>query len=156
MTDAIVIRPARDSDREFVAGFVPSLLEFGSPAWEDTAALARRFRDVLGRAVTSRDQRATVLIAQTADDTPVGFISLRILEDAVGVKRAHVADVAVTESARRRGVGTALMMAGESWARERGLPVLSLDVWSTNDAALSFYRRLGYGAESLSMIKRLP
>jgi ribosomal protein S18 acetylase RimI-like enzyme len=47
------------------------------------------------------------------------------------------------------------MRAGEAWARERGLRELSLDVWSTNERALAFYRRLGYGAESLCLIKRL-
>jgi len=35
------------------------------------------------------------------------------------------------------------------------LPTLSLDVWSTNDRALAFYRRLGYCAESLCLVKRL-
>jgi len=155
MTDRIVIRPARDGDREFVVGLVPSLLEFGSPTWEDVDALAPGFRGVLARAVSAQDPRAMVLVAQGADETPLGFISLRVREDVAGVERGHVADLAVTDSARRMGVGTALMRAAESWARERGLPVLSLDVWSTNDAALSFYRRMGYCAESLCLIKRL-
>ena len=136
-------------------GLVPSLLEFGSPAWEDVEALAPGFRDVLARAVSGQDPRATVLIAQGADAKLLGFISLRVREDVAGVERGHVADLAVTDSARRVGVGTALIRAGESWARERGLPLLSLDVWSTNDAALSFYRRMGYCAESLCLIKRL-
>lgn len=47
------------------------------------------------------------------------------------------------------------MQAGEAWARERGLPSLSLDVWATNERALAFYRRLGYCAESLCLIKAL-
>ena len=47
------------------------------------------------------------------------------------------------------------MHAGEVWARQRGSPVLSLDVWSTNEPALEFYRRLGYAAESLCLIKAL-
>lgn len=51
------------------------------------------------------------------------------------------------------GVGTGLMKAGEAWARDRGLPALSLDVWSTNERAPAFYRRLGYRAESLCLIK---
>lgn len=131
------------------------MLEFGSPAWEDVEALAPGFRDVLARAVSGQDPRATVLIAQGADAKLLGFISLRVREDVAGVERGHVADLAVTDSARRVGVGTALIRAGESWARERGLPLLSLDVWSTNDAALSFYRRMGYCAESLCLIKRL-
>ena len=62
-------------------------------------------------------------------------------EDLAGVERGHVVNLAVSHTARRRGVGRALMQAGEAWARERGFTVLSLDVWSTNERALEFYRR---------------
>lgn len=134
---------------------MPSLLEFGSPAWDDAAALTPGFRDVLVSAVRAQDPQSPVLIAEGADGAPLGFISLKVGEDVVGVARGHVADVAVTAGARRIGVGTALMRAGEAWARDRGLPALSLDVWSRNERALTFYRRLGYGAESLCLIKRL-
>lgn len=155
MTDQFLIRAAHEGDSEFIAGLVPSLLEFGSPAWDDAAALTPGFREVLVSAVRAQDTRSTVLVAEGADGAPLGFISLKLGEDIVGVARGHVADLAVTADARRIGVGTALMRAGEGWARDRGLPALSLDVWSTNERALRFYRRLGYGAESLCLIKRL-
>lgn len=155
MADQFLIRPAHDGDCEFIAGLVPSLLEFGSPAWDDAAALVPGFRDVLVSAVRARDPRSTVLVAEGADGTALGFISLKVGKDVVGVARGHVADLAVAAGARRIGVGTALMRAAEAWARDRGLPALSLDVWSTNERALTFYRGLGYGAESLCLIKRL-
>ena len=155
MTDQLLIRLAHEGDCDFIAGLVPSLLEFGSPAWDDAAAFAPGFRDVLVSAVRAQDARSTVLIAQGADGTPLGFISLKVGEDAVGVARGHVADLAVTTGARRIGIGTALMRAGEAWARERGLPAISLDVWSTNERALAFYRCLGYSPESLCLLKRL-
>jgi ribosomal protein S18 acetylase RimI-like enzyme len=151
----IAIRQAHDGDRVFVAGLASSLLEFGSPAWEDAGALTPGFRDVLAKAVVEQDQRAAVLVAQSADGRPLGFISLKVRKDATGIERGHVADLAVTEDARRIGVGRALMRAGEAWARERALPVLDLDVWSTNERALAFYRSLGYRAESLCLIKAL-
>jgi ribosomal protein S18 acetylase RimI-like enzyme len=155
MTDRIKIRPAHQGDVDFVAASAVSLLEFGSPAWKDPEALAPGFRKVLAEAVRNQDQRSTVLIAEDEDGTPLGFISLKVSRDVAGVERGHVADLAVAESARRRGVGRALMRAGEAWARERGFTALSLDVWSTNERALEFYGRLGYGAESLCLIKAL-
>lgn len=155
MTIEIEIRPASDADKEFVAGLVSSLLEFGSPAWNDKKALTPGFADVLASAVRAPDPGSAVLIAQGTDGTRLGFISLKVREDVTGVERGHVADLAVTEDARRAGVGRALMQAGESWARERGLRALSLDVWSTNKRALQFYDRLGYRAESLCLIKAL-
>ena len=48
-----------------------------------------------------------------------------------------------------------MMKAAESWAEERALNVVSLDVWSTNAPALAFYQRFGYVPESLCLIKQL-
>jgi ribosomal protein S18 acetylase RimI-like enzyme len=153
MTDRLSIRPAHERDCEFMAGLVPSLLEFGSLTWDDAGPSAPGFREVLADAVRAQGPRSTLLVAERPDGTRLGFISLREGEDVVGAARGHVADLAVTAEARRLGVGTALMKAGEAWARERGLPALSLDVWSTNERALAFYRRLGYRAESLCLVK---
>lgn len=155
MVDRIAIRSACEADAGFVAGFVPSLLEFGSPAWNDAEPLGPGFAEVLASAVRAQDSRSMVLIAESADGTRLGFISLRVREDITGIERGHVADLGVIEDARRMGVGSALMRAGEAWARERGLPVLSLDLWATNERARAFYETLGYSAESLCLFKRL-
>jgi ribosomal protein S18 acetylase RimI-like enzyme len=169
MCDSIVIRPAVEGDCAFIVGLVSSLLEFGSPALEDKDALAPGFSEVLTRAVRAQDLRSTVLIAEltdgtplgfispkvAADGTPLGFISPKVAADVTGVERGHVADLAVTDTARRLGVGRTLMNEGEQWARDRGLAVLSLDVWSTNERAQAFYERLGYRAESVHLIKAL-
>jgi ribosomal protein S18 acetylase RimI-like enzyme len=153
--DPIVIRPANDADRDFVAGLVSSLLEFGSPMWRDAEALAPGFREALIRALANRDARSPLLIAQDEDGTPLGFISLKVSKDMADVERGHVADLAVKANARRTGVGSALMGAAEAWAREQRLPALSLDVWSTNERALTFYGHLGYRPESLCLVKPL-
>ncbi|MGZ4249800.1 MAG: GNAT family N-acetyltransferase [Solirubrobacteraceae bacterium] len=150
-----MIRPADAADADFVAGLVSSLLEFGSPAWEDPGRPAPGFAEVLTSAVRAQDPRSTVLIAQSASGTRLGFISLTVREDVTGVERGHVRDLAVIEDARQMGVGSALMRAGEAWARERGLPVLGLDVWASNERARAFYATLGYSAESLCLFKRL-
>jgi ribosomal protein S18 acetylase RimI-like enzyme len=156
VTDAIVIRAAHEGDRDFIVGLAPGLLEFGSPMWENANGLTSRFSGVLARAVLEQDSRAAVLVAETAESTRRGFISLRVVEDTItGGDRAHVADLAVTAAARRSGVGKALMKAAAAWARNRDLEILSLDVWSTNHRARAFYGGLGYSIESLSLAKRL-
>jgi ribosomal protein S18 acetylase RimI-like enzyme len=155
MIDRIAIRSAGEADADFVSGLVSSLLEFGSPAWKDAEALAPEFAEVLASAVRAQDSRSTVLIAESADGTRLGFISLTVRQDVTGVERGHVADLGVIQDARRMGVGSALMRAGEGWARERGLPVLSLDLWATNEHARAFYETLGYSAESSCLFKRL-
>ncbi len=155
MSEQIAIRSACEADADFVASLVPSLLQFGSPVWKDAEVLAPGFAAVLASAARAQDPRSAVLIAESADGTRLGFISLTVREDVTGVERGHVADLSVIEEARRIGVGSALMKAGEAWARERGLPVLSLDVWATNERARAFYEKLGYSAESLCLFKAL-
>lgn len=155
VADLITVRRASGADREFVAGLAPSLLDCPSPAWEDPAVLSTRYGDALARAVDQQGADSTVLIAQNGDGLALGFISLRVGRDAAGFVRAHVADVAVVADARRSGVGSALMRAAEVWAHEHDLAMLELDVWATNDRALSFYRSLGYREESLTLFKPL-
>jgi len=153
VSEEIEIRRAVAGDRDFVAQFASSLLEFGSPAWKNPAALAPGFHKVLAHAVSNQTPRAIVLIAQEKSGDRLGFIPLTVREDVTGSERAHVADLAVRDDARGLGVGRALMAAGEAWAREQRLPVVGLDVWSTNERAMEFYRRLGYRPESLHLIK---
>jgi putative acetyltransferase len=64
---------------------------------------------------------------------------------------AHVADLGlmVAREWRRRGVGRALMLAAEEWARAAGVTKLELHVFPYNEAALALYERLGYEREGL-------
>jgi len=155
MTERLSIRPAEERDREFIGGLVSSLMEFGSPTWDDPGANAPAYREALADAVRGQGPEATVLLAEAADGTRLGFISLGVVNDVAGAARGHVRDLAVTAEARRTGVGSALMTAAEAWTRDRGLPALSLNVWSTNEPAQAFYRRLGYCAERVCMVKRI-
>ena len=60
--------------------------------------------------------------------------------------------LAVTESARGRGVGTALIEALSQEARRRGYPALRLDVVDTNPRAQALYTRLGFHIEKETSI----
>jgi RimJ/RimL family protein N-acetyltransferase len=64
---------------------------------------------------------------------------------------AHVADLGLMVAAahRRRGVGSALMQAAESWARRAGVSKLELHVFPHNEPAIALYEKLGYEREGL-------
>jgi len=64
---------------------------------------------------------------------------------------AHVADLGLMVAAdhRRRGVGSALMAAAESWARAARISKLELHVFPHNLAAIALYEKLGYTREGL-------
>jgi ribosomal protein S18 acetylase RimI-like enzyme len=63
--------------------------------------------------------------------------------------------VAVSPAARGQGVAQALLTALEHQAREHGLSVLELRVWSNNRAAIELYVKQGYSPIEQRMAKRI-
>lgn len=68
-----------------------------------------------------------------------GFILLRVVAD-----EAEILTLAVRPSARRRGLGLALVTAAQAVAAERGADALWLEVAADNDAALALYDRAAF------------
>ncbi|MEM9516915.1 MAG: GNAT family N-acetyltransferase [Actinomycetota bacterium] len=62
----------------------------------------------------------------------------------------YVQAVAVDQSGRGKGVGSALLQNAEQTARTAGCERITLDVAVNNDRARRLYERLGYEAESSS------
>lgn len=71
----------------------------------------------------------------------VGYISL-IERGAASV--VWVADLVVDAQSRRRGVGSALLMAGQAWAESRAHRRLILEVQSKNLPAIRLAQKFGY------------
>ena len=91
------------------------------------------------RASSAGDRRAWFL-ARGGDGTPIGLVQgrRRPPHDCL------VFSMWVAPSARRSGVGRALLEAIDDWAREWGAARVVLWVVGGNHAALRFYERLGY------------
>ncbi|HZH29347.1 MAG TPA: ribosomal protein S18-alanine N-acetyltransferase [Pyrinomonadaceae bacterium] len=68
-----------------------------------------------------------------------GFLSARI-----SAQELHINNIGVHETARRRGIGHALMRTAVAAARERGARAAILEVRAGNVAAQSLYRRYGF------------
>jgi ribosomal protein S18 acetylase RimI-like enzyme len=77
------------------------------------------------------------------------------VDQQTGDRHAHIFLLYVTPSHRRKGIGSALMRYAENWARARGDRQIGLQVFQTNQAALSLYDQLGYQTQSLWMVKPL-
>jgi ribosomal protein S18 acetylase RimI-like enzyme len=58
--------------------------------------------------------------------------------------RGWVYYLAVANDYRRRGLGTQLMHAAESWIAQHGAPKIQLMVRETNLQVVEFYEKLGY------------
>ena len=58
---------------------------------------------------------------------------------------AVVEEIVVCAGTHRMGVGRRLMDEAVAWARPAGASRIQLGVYSRNEDARAFYRRLGYG-----------
>ena len=69
---------------------------------------------------------------------------------------AEVGGLVVTEAMRGRGIGSALLSAGERWARERQMAVVRLRSNVVRSAAHDFYRKCGYEVFKTQLNFRKP
>jgi GNAT superfamily N-acetyltransferase len=150
------VRQAGTGDRNFILSLVPELLAFGPPRWRDRKGMVATDARVIDAALDGRLEGSTILVAEDAQHVRLGFIHMTAERDYyLQHDCGHVADVVVAPAARGRGVGRALMAAGEQWARDRGYPLLTLNVFVANRRPQAFYEELGFNAETIRYIKPL-
>ncbi|MBR4057556.1 MAG: ribosomal protein S18-alanine N-acetyltransferase [Oscillospiraceae bacterium] len=80
-----------------------------------------------------------VFLAAVEGEETLGYISLTYVLD-----EGYIGNVAVSPTARRRGVGLALVEEMTSRAKALGLAFLTLEVRESNHAARALYARCGY------------
>ncbi len=92
-----------------------------------------------------------LFLVAIADDVLVGTV----MAGYDGV-RGWLHRLAVSESQRRSGVGTALVRQAEAAMAEMGCPKVNLQVRGTNAAVIGFYLALGYETDdNVSLGKKL-
>jgi len=128
MTPALQIHLAVTGDAARIAAMSRDLIEAGL-GWSWTEARVRRS---LG------DPNTNVTVA--CDEEQLAGFGIMKYRDA----EAHLHLLAVRESHRRCGVGSALMAWLERTALVAGIGVIYLEARATNDAARAFYGTLGY------------
>lgn len=73
------------------------------------------------------------------DDHLVAYTMATFTDDGL-----HVTNIAVDEKHQHKGIGKQLMQELESRAIKKGSRYVFLEVRTNNDAALNFYKKLGY------------
>ena len=115
-------------------------------------------REWLAGCIGDPDQR--VLVARAAACV-VGMVRVRLAyQDASRLMKpmtfAVVEEIVVCAEKRRTGVGRRLMDEVVAWARVAGAIRIQLGVYSRNEDARAFYRRLGYGELVHTLCLDLP
>ena len=103
----------------------------------------KEFQDILN------DADQTLFAAVNEDGKVVGFLHARIerFRDSdyfTDHDRLHIESLAVLSSARRQGVGRALMKAAEERAAALGVQETTLHVWNFNEKAMALYASEGF------------
>ena len=138
----VKIRPAVAGDARFAAGLMSQLARFGhgqvDPGVED------RFRAML------RLPQYVIFVAEDEAGHVVGLLSAsqRWTLWHSG-PCALIEELVVDESARRQGIGRALIQAALDWARAHGCSEVEISTEQDNLNAQAFYRRLGFESAAL-------
>jgi ribosomal protein S18 acetylase RimI-like enzyme len=78
-----------------------------------------------------------------------------VVDQVTGDRHSHIFMVYVAPKHRRRGIGSALVIHAENWAKQRGDRQITLQVFLNNQPAVNLYEKLGYQPYSLLMHKPL-
>lgn len=85
--------------------------------------------------------RYQAVLTATLEGVPVGYIGL---SDQFTPKTLWVTDCAVRHDLRRKGIGTALILAAQEWGAEHGFRKVILEMQSKNHPAIQLASKLGY------------
>ncbi|MFG1676001.1 GNAT family N-acetyltransferase [Micromonospora sp. NPDC049282] len=96
-----------------------------------------------------------LLVGVLADGTPIGRLWISLTHPRGLPDCAFLQDIEVGAEHRGRGLGRALLAAGERAARERGARALELNVFGANETAATLYRTAGYRVVTQQMRKDL-
>lgn len=134
----VQIRPIIDDDADFDA-VTRLLAELGrpSPGEERLPALRRTFTQHVARADTGS-------LLAVADDVPAGFVSLEFRQPFfTAAPQGWIPDLIVTEGARGRGIGAALLDAAFEEAARRDAYAVALESGHHRAVAHQLYRAAG-------------
>jgi len=93
------------------------------------------------------DPLTPVFVAVRSNGELGGFLEAGTRKYAEGCKSSPVGYVEgwyVDEDLREKGIGKALVIAAENWARSQGLTEMASDTWLDNDVSIRAHLKMGY------------
>jgi len=93
------------------------------------------------------DPQTPVFVMERPDGRLGGFIETGTRKYADGCETSPVGYIEgwlVDEDLRGQGVGKALVVAAENWARAQGLREMASDTWLENDVSIAAHLKMGY------------
>jgi ribosomal protein S18 acetylase RimI-like enzyme len=153
MTD-LTLRRATAADDQVLAVLAARLSAFELPAWRAPHEIAEADSRAMIAAAASGNPDDEVLIAERGGEV-VGCLHVLAVTDFFGLRHGHVSVIATTEAAEGSGVARRLMEHAEQWTAERGLPLLTLNMFAGNARARRFYEIAGFEVEMVKYAKQV-
>ena len=91
------------------------------------------------KAILESYGNSTLFLVYEEEEKILGYAGLQIVLD-----ECYVTHIAVTEKMRGLGIGSRLISALKSRAKQKGLRFISLEVRESNFAAISLYKKQGF------------
>ena len=98
---------------------------------------------------------ALLLVAETPGHDVVGHLWIALERHVGRGGGAWIYDIEVVPEYRGHGYGRALLTAAEEVVASRGVDVLGLNVFGTNEVARNLYESSGFETTAMQMRKRL-
>jgi GNAT superfamily N-acetyltransferase len=142
--DSVTIRQARPEDAQALADL---LTQLGYPT--DAARVPERLENVHARP-------GTVVLVAEHRGRPVGVVTVHLFAAMhTSYPAAWLTALVVDESARGKGVGSALVRHAEQWAIQQGARSLSLTSALRRKEAHEFYKSRDYQHTGVRLVKIL-
>ena len=162
----IAVRPARPGDGRAIARASHDSADY----YRQLAPEAFRRPDENGQAewfdsfLPIEDEREIALVAEIGGEV-VGYLEARLEEPmnsahyqtdpTLGERRLFINALLTARAHWRRGVGSALVAAAETWGQERGATLAVLDTYAESPVSVPFWQGRGYHTHAVIMRKRL-
>lgn len=153
-----MIRKARLADIPAINRLWGSLISchvercgYGGPLFRYRKGAASTHKRFLAKCIRSRNR---AMFVAEEDGGIVGYINASIEKlppILVNDKEAHINGIFIKEGHRRRGLGKALFLEAERWAKGKGAFSLGLMVSVHNKDAKASYESLGFEGHHLKM-----
>ena len=151
----IRLRPARPDDEPVLLELTNRLALFQPPPWRTREEICAADHPILLGALRHPGDDSSIIVAEV-DGAVAGYVFSTTKQDYfTGADHAHIEVLTVAERAEGKGVGRALLQGAEAWARARGYPHVTLNVFAVNERARAIYERSGYGQETVHYLKPL-
>lgn len=147
------VRPATPADLEAAAELLAEMARIQA-GWRVFEPRPGMLQDTLARLRGAQEDPDSLHLVAEEDGRVVGM-ALATVHRPSGFsddRSVELSSVIVRPSHRGRGVGRAMIQEAASFALARGVRVLDLRVFSQNEDAVAFWRRLGFRPRFVQMV----